>query len=122
VEPGEPVFRSPEGRRLPAPTTNCMRVFDRLLLAAGIQRVDAQGRKLDIHALRHTAASRFARAGVPLVQAQRILGHSDPKLTSRVYSHLEAEDLREAVELAGSTRKPAAPKLVRGEQPSEASA
>jgi integrase len=123
VEPGEPVFRSPEGRALPWSTVNAMRLFDRLLLSAGIQRVDAAGRKLDILALRHTAASRFARAGVPLIQAQRILGHSDPKLTSRVYAHLDAEDLREAVELAGGTQKPPAPRLVRGEnQHNEASA
>ena len=26
------------------------------------------------------------------------LGHSDPKLTARVYTHLEVEDLRVAVE------------------------
>ena len=41
---------------------------------------------------------RFARAGVPLVQAQRLLGHSDPRLTSEIYVHLEADDMRAAVE------------------------
>lgn len=35
---------------------------------------------------------------VPLVQAQRLLGHSDPKLTARTYSHLEVADLRPAVQ------------------------
>jgi hypothetical protein len=30
--------------------------------------------------------------------ARQILGHSDPKLTARVYSHLGVEDLRGAVE------------------------
>ncbi len=39
----------------------------------------------------------MARNGVPLVQAQRILGHSDPKLTAQAYTSLDAEDLREAV-------------------------
>ena len=29
--------------------------------------------------------------------AQRLLGHSDPKLTAKVYSHFEVEDLRAAV-------------------------
>ena len=92
------VFLTPEGRPWGKPTTNSMRIFNRLLRAAGITKVDAEGRKLDIHALRTTAASRMARNGVPLVQAQRILGHSDPKLTSAHYTDLGAEDLRAAVE------------------------
>ena len=40
----------------------------------------------------------MARRGVALVVTQRMLGHSDPKLTARVYTHLEVEDLRAAVE------------------------
>jgi integrase len=40
----------------------------------------------------------MARRGVPLVVAQRVLGHSDPKLTAKVYTHLEVDDLRVAVE------------------------
>jgi hypothetical protein len=32
---------------------------------------------------------------VPLIKAHRILGRSDTKLTAAIYSHLEAEDLRE---------------------------
>jgi site-specific recombinase XerD len=51
-----------------------------------------------VHALRHSFASRLARNGVGLAQAQRLLGHSDPKLTASIYTHLEPEDLREAVE------------------------
>jgi integrase len=98
--PAEAVFQSPEGRDLCAPTNNAMRVFDRLLEAAGIERTDAHGRSLDIHALRHTTASRLARSGAPLAVTQRVLGHSDPKLTARVYTHLGAEDLRSAMERA----------------------
>jgi integrase len=94
----ERVFLSPEGCTLPAHTVNAMRVFDRLLEAASIEREDAHGAKLDIHALRHTLATRLQRSGVGLAQAQRILGHSDPKLTARIYTHLGVEDLREAVE------------------------
>ena len=47
---------------------------------------------------RHTAGTRLARAGVGLVQTQRLLGHSDPKLTAQVYTHLDVEDLRGSVE------------------------
>ena len=97
-----PVFLSPEARPLSRATNNIMRVFDRLLEAAGIAREDEHGRKLDVHALRHTAASRFARNGAPLAVTQRILGHSDPKLTARVYVHLGVEEMRGVVESSAS--------------------
>lgn len=92
------VFLSPEGRPWGWPTTNPMRILDRLLDRAGIAKVDAQGQKLDIHALRTTCASRMARRGVPLAITQRWLGHSDPKLTAQHYTDLGVEDLRAAVE------------------------
>jgi integrase len=98
--PAERVFRSPDGHPLCVPTNNAMRVLNRLLAAAGIEREDAHGRSLDLHALRHTAASRFARHGAPLAVTQRILGHSDPKLTARVYVHLGVEEMRGVVESA----------------------
>jgi hypothetical protein len=80
---GDRVFLSPEGAIWPVHTVNLMRIFDRVFTAASIEREDGLGQRLDIQALRHTAASRLARAGVGLVQAQRLLGHSDPKLTAR---------------------------------------
>ncbi len=52
----------------------------------------------DLHSLRHTFATLLARAGVPLSKTQELLGHSDPKLTAAFYTHLRAEDLRDAVE------------------------
>ncbi|MEO0631025.1 MAG: site-specific integrase, partial [Planctomycetota bacterium] len=93
----EPVFLSPRGEPWRRYTTNPMRIFVRVLDAAEIPRMDALGEKLDIHALRHSFASRLARNGVALTQAQRLLGHSDPKLTAAVYTHLDAEDLRSAI-------------------------
>ena len=94
----DPIFRSPEGLPWSMPTTNAMRIFNRLLERAGIPKVDAQGFKLDIHALRHTSNSRLAKRGVPTEIRRRLLGHSDSKLTDQVYTHLDAEDLRDAVE------------------------
>jgi integrase len=96
----DPVFLSPEGSKWMTATNNAMRVFNRLLERAGIPRLDAEGRKLDIHSLRHTFGSRLARNGAGLVQVQRLMGHSDPKLTAQVYTHLDVEDLRRAVEMA----------------------
>ena len=40
--------------------------------AAGIERFDALGRKLDIQALRGTAATRLARRGVSMAVTQRL--------------------------------------------------
>ncbi|MDO8349207.1 MAG: tyrosine-type recombinase/integrase, partial [Planctomycetota bacterium] len=94
----DPVFRTPEAATWMKATNNAMRLFNRVLKGAKIARIDAEGRKLDIHSLRHTFGSRLARNGVGLVQVQRLMGHSDPKLTAQVYTHLDVEDLRKAVE------------------------
>lgn len=94
---GAHVFLTPQGRVWPQLTRNMMRIFDRVLERAAIPRCDGDGAKLDIHALRHTYASRLCRAGVGLVHAQNILGHSDPRLTAAIYTHLDVDDLRKAV-------------------------
>ena len=95
-EPAERLFLSPRG--LPwRERRNALAMLRRLLAEAQIPETDAQGRKVDLHALRHTFASRLARAGVELQHAQRLMGHSDPRLTVQVYTHLETEDLRTAI-------------------------
>jgi hypothetical protein len=33
-----------------------------------------------------------------LIEAQKLLGHSDPKLTAQIYTHLEVEQLRDAID------------------------
>ena len=99
--PTDRVFLTPDGATWCEPTNNIMRIFDRLLEAARIPRLDDRGLKLDIHSLRHTAASRYAARGVGLVHLQRLLGHADPKLTARVYTHLGVEDLRLAMRSVG---------------------
>lgn len=98
AERGANVFLSPQGEVWPRPSCNVMRIFHRILVRAQIPRLDADGGKLDIHALRHTFASRLCRAGVGLVHAQNLLGHSDPRLTAAIYTHLDVEDLRRAVQ------------------------
>lgn len=82
------VLLSPDGLPWPKPTTNPMRILDRVLDRAAIAKWDPRGEKLDIHAPRPTFATRLARAGLPLSHAQAALGHSAPKLTAQVYTHL----------------------------------
>jgi integrase len=96
--PRDLVFLTPNGTPWPVATTNLMRLHNRVLELAGVERVDAEGRTVDIHALRGAAASRLARQGVGLVQAARILGHADTRTTSRHYVRLGIEDLRSAAE------------------------
>jgi len=107
------VFLSPEGARWGWPTSNVMRILDRLLDRAGIAKVNAQGEKLDVHALRTTCASRMARRGVPLAIAQRWLGHSDPKLTAQHYVSVDVEDLRAAAERTPETRRGAGDRMTK---------
>jgi integrase len=88
------VFLTPEGSVWSQPTNNLARVFRRTLKTAGIERVDDRGFVLDLHSLRHTYGTRLSRWQVGLTQAQKLMGHSDPKLTAKVYTHLEVQDLR----------------------------
>jgi integrase len=64
--------------------------------AVGIPYVD-QGRYFDFHALRGMCATRLAKAGVPLTVAQRVMRHSDPKLTANFYNHFDMDTKVEAV-------------------------
>jgi integrase len=91
------VFRSPEGCPWPSHSVNITRMLHRLLETAEIERLDPQGKKIDVHALRHSFASRLARHGVPITHAQRLLGHSTVEMTMRVYTHLGEEQMREAI-------------------------
>jgi integrase len=96
--PNDRIFLTPTGKPWCIATNSVRRILNRMLAAAGIPQTNDRGEKVDIHALRHCAITRFARAGVPLAQVQAIAGHSDPKLTARVYMHLQTEDLRSAVD------------------------
>lgn len=54
-----------------------------------------------IHDLRHTFASCLVNAGHSLYEVQKILGHSDPKITMR-YAHLGQASLVAAAEVVSS--------------------
>ena len=53
------------------------------------------GHEISTHALRHTSASLFIAAGVPLETVSRRLGHSDSRITKEIYLHLTSK-LKEA--------------------------
>lgn len=56
----------------------------------------AIGRHVHPHALRHSAATLMAAAGVPVKVAQEMLGHSSPVITLAIYSHVLGSSRDEA--------------------------
>ncbi|MDX2220903.1 MAG: tyrosine-type recombinase/integrase [Burkholderiales bacterium] len=60
-----------------------------------VERAGIEG--MTFHCLRHTFASRLVQRGVDLYVVQRLLGHSDIKMTQR-YSHVADDLKRDAVE------------------------
>jgi len=95
----DPVFLTPRGKRWGTDSGNVRRMLQALLEAAGIDLVNEHGEHVDVHSLRHTCATRLARAGWPMAKLQRFMGHADPRTTQRYYDHLEVEDLEGALEL-----------------------
>jgi integrase len=49
------------------------------------------------HTLRHTAASHFVMAGVPLNVVAHNLGHADTRMTERHYAHLAPSYVAETI-------------------------
>jgi len=89
VSPTTPLFR--------IDWPNLLRTYNLDLAAAGITKKDDQGRTVDVHGLRHTFATLLARKGVLPATAQKLMRHSDIRLTMNVYTHLEIADTASAV-------------------------
>ena len=60
-------------------------------LRHALPRAGLDGRRVTWLTLRHTAASLMFDAGLTLFEVQQRLGHKDPTLTARVYTHLMRE-------------------------------
>jgi len=72
--------------------------FCKDLEAAGIERVGSDGRSIDVHSLRKTFGTMLAKAGIPLTTVQRLMRHSTPLLTAKLYIDVDAVDMAEAVD------------------------
>ena len=73
----EPLFIVPAG---------LVRILDRDLLAAGIDKADKRGRTLDVHALRTSFGTLLSKEGVAPRTAQAAMRHSTIDLTMNVYT------------------------------------
>ncbi|MCE2603875.1 tyrosine-type recombinase/integrase, partial [Pseudomonas aeruginosa] len=58
------------------------------------------------YCLRHTFCTDMQHAGVPITIAAKLMGHSDPKITARVYTHYTDESLNVAADLLKKYREP----------------
>ena len=58
----------------------------------------AKVRRIRFHDLRHTTASLLMMAGVNPGAVQRILRHSDPRITTETYGHLQPDYLRSEID------------------------
>ena len=68
-----------------------------------LRAVDAEGRRVDAHAFRHTYCSMLARSSAPVRVVQELARHSDPRLTMNTYAHVRLFDTASALEaLPGS--------------------
>jgi integrase len=56
-------------------------------------------RKIRFHDLRHTTASLLVMAGANPAAVQRILRHTDPRITTEIYGHLTPDYLRREIDL-----------------------
>lgn len=74
--------------------TNCIGSFRRAMLRTGITLPKGQ----NTHVLRHSFASHFIMKGGNILTLQRILGHSDIKMTMR-YAHLAPNHFADAITL-----------------------
>ena len=83
-----------------APLTSVNRVWGRLRNKAGLPH-------LRLHDLRHQFASFLVNSGRTLYEVQKILGHSDTKVTER-YAHLSLATLQDASNSASTAMKGAA--------------
>ena len=60
---------------------------------------DAQGRRVDFHALRDTAATWLAKRGVPLTVVMLVTGHRNVSTLQRHYLRHDEDDVRQALKL-----------------------
>src|SRR5713226_5089998 len=69
------------------------------------------------HDLRHGFATELLRRGVDVHRVQRLMRHSDIRVTTGTYGHLVVEDLRVAVDAHSPLRLPPGPSAPASKQP-----
>ena len=78
------------GGPAPIPDTTIEKANERFAAAAGVK-------KITIHEFRHSHASILCNAGINIKEIARRLGHADPEITLKTYSHLYPAEEERAV-------------------------
>ncbi len=87
-----------EGAPVVKITSRVLKAFNDDLTAAGIEKKDAAGRTIDLHALRHTFGTRLMRNGADVKTIQALMRHSTAAMTLGVYVHKDKGQMAAAVE------------------------
>ena len=77
-----------------------------------IDKKNDRGESVDIHCLRHSFVTHLAQSGVSMVTVAKAARHSDPKLTLKVYAHVNLAELGEAVSAMPQPQKQEAAQIV----------
>jgi len=59
---------------------------------------ETSGVKFHLHRFRHTFACNLATANVGLIKIQKLMGHTDPKMTATYLRSISTEDLRDDID------------------------
>ena len=89
-QPGEVVFYRIKGRKLHQETIS--KQFKQAVRKSNLNE------KIHFHTLRHSFASLLVQRGVSLYVVKELLGHEDIA-TTQIYSHLQQQNLKDAVNL-----------------------
>jgi integrase len=92
-----PSTASPKSRVFPSMIPRIPR-FNKDLAAAEIAVIDEASRKVHFHSLRHTFCTLLQVWGASRQEAQRLMRHSDARLTEQVYTDLNQLPLGPAVQ------------------------
>ena len=65
-------------------------MLGRLCKRIGVERTT-------LHSLRHTFCTILAKQGVPLITAAKLMGHTDIKITARIYTHVDNEEKKKGI-------------------------
>lgn len=88
----------PEGGRVFCRGMPTPRTVNKLYAEAGIPKIDAEGRRVDLHAQRHTFITNLWRSGATQREAQSLARHKKLDLTANVYTDANALATKDAVE------------------------
>lgn len=90
------VFTTESGK--PVEPRNALRALTTAASAAGLENAD----EVELHTLRHTAATLMLTNGVPLTTVSRVLGHGSIAVTSDLYGHVSPEVSQAAADILGA--------------------